>query len=47
MILDILKKSGIPFRKMRFLKPPSGTYAVYMEDIETSGGDDLVAICHR
>ncbi|MDE6707855.1 MAG: hypothetical protein K2K06_07450 [Oscillospiraceae bacterium] len=47
MVLDILKNSGIPFRKSRFLKPPTGTYAVYMDDIETMGGDDLVAIYHH
>ncbi len=47
MVLDILKKSGIQFRKMRFLNPPAGTYAIYMDDIETIGGDSLVAIYHH
>lgn len=47
MVAEILRKSGIQFRKTRFLKPPSGTYAVYMDSIETSGGDYLVAICHH
>ena len=47
MVAEILRKSGIQFRKTRFLKPPSGTYAVYTDDIETAGGDHLVAIYHH
>lgn len=47
MILDILKATGIPFRKTRFLNPPSGTYAIYMDDMETMGGDNLVAVYHH
>lgn len=47
MVTEILRKSGIQFRKTRFLKPPFGTYAVYMDSIETSGGDYLVAIYHH
>ena len=47
MVKEILQESGIQFRHTRFLKPPSGTYAVYDDDVETSGGDDLVAIYHH
>ena len=47
MITEILQKTGIPFRRTRFLKPPPGTYAIYEDDIETSGGDHLVAIYHH
>ncbi len=47
MVTEILRKSGVQFRRTRFLKPPSGTYAVYDDDIETSGGDSLVAIYHH
>lgn len=47
MILEILRNSGIKFRKTRFLKPPSGTYAVYMDDVRTIGGDNLVAVFHH
>lgn len=39
MINKILKASGIQFRETRFLKPPAGTYAVYMDDVDTDGPD--------
>lgn len=41
MINEILTASGIQFRHSRFLKPPSGTYAVWTDDIDTDGADDL------
>ena len=47
MVTEILRETGIQFRKARFLKPPSGTYAVYTEDIETLGGDNLVGAYHH
>ena len=47
MITEILNATGIPFRRTRSLKPPSVTYAVYDDDIETDGGDNLVAIYHH
>lgn len=37
----ILDASGVPYRKTRYPKPPSGAYAVYMDDIETDGPDGL------
>lgn len=47
MVNSVLKAAGIPFRRARFLKPPAGTYAVYTDDIETNGGDGLVALYHH
>ncbi len=47
MVTDILRAAEIPFRKTRLLKPPSGTYAVYTDDMETLGGDNLVAVYHH
>lgn len=41
MVHDILQAAGIPYRKTRFLSPPSGTYAVYLDDIDTDGPDGL------
>lgn len=34
----------VPFREVRFLKPPIETYAVYFNDISYRGADDLIAI---
>ena len=39
MVDTILKTTGLPYRKARFIKPPAGTYVVYMDDIETDGPD--------
>ena len=44
MIKQILEKAGVQFRRSRFLKPPTGTYAVYMDDISTDGPDGINAI---
>lgn len=45
MIKTILKAAGFveneTFRKARFLSPPPGSYAVYMDDIDTDGPDGL------
>ena len=41
MINTILKAAGVPFRRSRFLKPPEGTYAVYMDDVSTDGPDGI------
>jgi hypothetical protein len=37
MILDILSAAGVPYRAARFLSPPSGTYAVYFDDVDSDG----------
>lgn len=41
MTETILNAAGVPFRRSRFLKPPAGTYAVYMDDVETDGPDGI------
>ena len=41
VIEDILTASGVQYREARFPKPPSGTYAVYMDDVDTDGPDDM------
>lgn len=39
MIDKILTTAGVLFRRARFMKPPQGTYAVYLDDTETDGAD--------
>ena len=39
---DILTRAGVPFRRSRFTAPPSGTYAVYMDDEDSRLGIDLM-----
>lgn len=39
MTTDILKASGVPFRRSRYPSPPAGTYAIYMDDLDTDGAD--------
>lgn len=41
MIKTILDAAGVPGRESRFIKPPAGTYAVYMDDVETDGPDGM------
>lgn len=41
MIKTILDAAGVPFRRSRFLQPPKGTYAVYMDDVATDGPDGI------
>lgn len=41
MVTEILTASGIKYRRSRFLKPPEGTYAIYMDDTTTDGPDGL------
>lgn len=41
MIKTILDAARVPFRESRFLKPPAGTYAVYMDDMEADGPDGM------
>lgn len=44
MINDILGNLGIPITKSYFVKPPSDTYMIYLEDISTDGADGINAI---
>lgn len=39
MVEEILAAAGIKERGIRFAKPPSGTYAVWSEDIDADGPD--------
>lgn len=43
MIKNILTAAGFieneTFRRTRFLSPPGGTYAIYMDDVSTDGPD--------
>ncbi len=45
MIKKLLTAAGFieneTFRRTRFLSPPAGTYAVYMDDVDTDGPDGL------
>lgn len=41
MVDKILTAAGIKYRRARFMKPPAGTYAVYMDDTELDGPDVL------
>jgi hypothetical protein len=47
MVEKILTASGVQHRQTRFLKPPAGTYAVYMDDVETDGPDGIPCIFHH
>lgn len=44
MIDNIMNAAGVNYRKARFVAPPSGSYAVYTDDIETDGPDGINAI---
>ena len=41
MVSELLTAAGIANRRGRFVKPPAGTYAVWMDDIETDGPDGM------
>ena len=41
MVSELLTAAGIVNRRGRFVKPPAGTYAVWMDDIETDGPDGM------
>ena len=41
MIPKILAAAGVKERGSRFTKPPAGTYAVWFDDVETDGPDDM------
>lgn len=41
MIAQILAAAGVIERGSRFTKPPSGTYAVWFDDIDTDGPDGM------
>lgn len=43
MVNDILTASGVQYKRARFPRPPAGSYAVYMDDVEGSGPDNMAA----
>ncbi|TFI13724.1 hypothetical protein E4P35_11015 [Thiopseudomonas sp. 4R-3cl] len=43
-MVDLILNGILPYKEVRFLKPPKGTYAVYFDDIDYYGADDLIKI---
>lgn len=43
-VRDILAQTGLPFAAVAFNNPPSGSYAVYSEEITRRGTDSLNCI---
>ena len=41
MVNKILTTSGVRFRQTRFITPPAGDYAVYMDDVTADGPDGI------
>lgn len=41
MTAEILTAAGITNRRSRFIKPPTGTHAVWMDVITTDGADNM------
>lgn len=41
MVKEILTAAGITSRGSRFIKPPAGTYAVWFDDTDTDGPDNM------
>ena len=42
MVNEILKASGVPFRETQWVgRPPETTYAIYMDDVNVDGADDV------
>lgn len=44
MIEAVLTAAGVPHKELRYLQPPSGTFAVWTDDISTDGPDGINAI---
>ena len=44
MVDTILTAAGLNDRRTRFLKPPTGTYGVYTDDIATAGPDGMALV---
>lgn len=41
MVSEILAAAGINTRRSRFITPPAGTYAVWFDNIDTAGPDNM------
>lgn len=39
LIESILTASGVAYRQTRWTRPPAGTYAIYMDDVDADGPD--------
>ena len=46
MVDEILTAAGVQHRETRYVKPPTGTYAVWMEDVDADGSDDAEAMVY-
>lgn len=44
MVKEIMDATGIKHRETRFKQPPSGTYAVWGDFMQTRGADDALMI---
>lgn len=47
MVSELLTAAGIKHRRGRFVKPPAGTYAVWLDDITTDGPDGMAPLIFR
>lgn len=43
-MVDLILNGILQYKEVRFLKPPKETYAVYFDDIDYYGADDLIKI---
>ena len=43
-MVKLLLEGLIPYKEVRFLTPPKDTYAVYFDDVDFYGADDLIKI---
>lgn len=41
MVNIILNNTGLPYKESRFLNPPGTTYAVYHDDVDRGGADNI------
>lgn len=41
MVPEILTAAGMTHRRNRFPSPPAGTYAIWMDDVQTDGPDGM------
>lgn len=41
MTKDLLTAAGIPAKRARFADPPATTYAVYFDDVDAGGADNI------
>lgn len=44
MVDEILTNAGVEYNETRFVYPPTGTYAVWFDDVGTRGADNALLI---